>query len=70
MAQHAEVHYPSLTITIAAGLKQRERNAALMHEVVHLERGSVHSADTEREEPGAFVHPASGGTRRHVPADR
>ncbi len=48
--QHAEVHYPSLTITIAAGLKQRERNAALMHEVVHLERGSVHSADTEREE--------------------
>jgi len=40
----------SLTITIAAGLKQRERNSALMHEVVHLERGSVHSADTEREE--------------------
>lgn len=48
--QVAETCFDTATVTLAPGLKQRERNDAMMHELVHVERGSVHEAYAEREE--------------------
>lgn len=48
--QAGETCYDTWTVTIAPGLKQRERNDALAHELIHLERGPAPPAYAAADE--------------------
>lgn len=48
--QNAEVDFDTATITLAPGLTETSARSALVHEIVHLERGSFDAADEEAEE--------------------
>lgn len=57
-------HFPSRTVVLDRGLSQRERRAALAHELVHAERGDACRQD-ERVE--AEIHGIAA--RRLIPLD-